>query len=36
MLANGDPVMLDTLRARLRAQGALFDLEALPDMPVIA
>ncbi len=36
MLADGGPVVPDTLRARLRAQGALIDLEALRDMPVIA
>jgi hypothetical protein len=36
MLADGSSVAPDTLRARLRAQGALVDLEALRDVPVIA
>ena len=36
MLADGGSVTPDTLRARLRAQGALVDLEALRDMPVIS
>ncbi|MDB5481850.1 MAG: hypothetical protein JWO83_2903 [Caulobacteraceae bacterium] len=35
MLADGGSVVADTVRARLRAQGALIDLEALNDMPVI-
>jgi hypothetical protein len=36
MLADGGPIVFDTVRTRLRAQGALIDLEALQDMPVIA
>jgi FAD dependent oxidoreductase len=36
MLADRDTVGPDTVRARLRAQGALVDLEALQSMPVIA
>jgi hypothetical protein len=36
MAAYGGPVVPDTFRARLRAQGALIDLEAQQDMPVIA
>jgi len=36
MLADGGSVAPDALRARLRAQGALVDLEALHDVPVIA
>ena len=36
MLADGGSVVPDTLRERLRAQGALVDLEALRAMPVIA
>jgi hypothetical protein len=36
MLADGGSVVPDTLRKRLRAQGALVDLEALRAMPVIA
>jgi hypothetical protein len=36
MLADGAPVAFDTVRTRLRAQGALVDLEALQDAPVIA
>jgi FAD dependent oxidoreductase len=36
MLADGGPVMFDSVRTRLRAQSALVDLEALQDMPVIA
>ena len=35
MLAEGGSVVPDALRARLRAQGALVDLEALRDVPVI-
>jgi hypothetical protein len=35
MLADGGSVAPDALRARLRAQGALVDLEALRDVPVI-
>jgi FAD dependent oxidoreductase len=36
MLADGGNVVAEKLRARLRAQGVLVDLEALRDMPVIA
>ncbi len=36
MLADGGSIVPDTLRERLRAQGALIDLEALRDLPVIA
>jgi hypothetical protein len=36
MLAGGGDVVAEKLRARLRAQGALVDLEALREMPVIA
>jgi hypothetical protein len=36
MLADGGSVAPDTLRERLRAQGALVDIEALRNVPVIA
>jgi FAD-dependent oxidoreductase family protein len=36
MLADGGAVAPDALRAALRAQGALIDLEALQDMPAIS
>jgi hypothetical protein len=35
-LADSGSVVADTVRVRLRAQGALIDLDALKDMPVIA
>jgi aryl carrier-like protein len=36
MRAETGSVISDALRARLRAQGALVDLEALQAMPVVA
>jgi hypothetical protein len=36
MLAEHGRIVPDTVRARLRAQGALIDLEALQNAPAIA
>jgi hypothetical protein len=36
MLGDGGPIVFDTVRTRLREQGALIDLDVLQDMPVIA